>query len=142
LVRVAIADSGIGIWDSFRLNDSPHLLRIRSHLDAVQVALEPKVSSTDHLGFGWGQSVNAGVGLTLLKNLSVLMKGSFVLASQSGICSLAQAFELPDNSKLNGTLCPMSFQRSRLSQFADLLYMAKQQVGLISTDDDFPEMFE
>ena len=41
-----------------------------SDTDAIRKAIESQVSSKTHLKSGWGEPVNAGVGLTLLSGLA------------------------------------------------------------------------
>lgn len=66
LVRISVADSGIGIRQSFQQNRPPFWDDAMTDLDSVRTALQPKVSSRMHLSSGWGGSgVNAGVGLSM-----------------------------------------------------------------------------
>lgn len=66
LARIAIGDCGIGILDSFRAMNSPHLGSKMDDLAAIRKALEPKVSSKTHQIGASTTGVNAGVGLTFI----------------------------------------------------------------------------
>ena len=78
LIRVAIADSGIGIARSFTENGSPFWKEGMSDADGIELALRPKVSSKGHLTTAWGESINAGVGLTLLKEFAERTEGNLL----------------------------------------------------------------
>lgn len=85
LVRIAVADCGIGIRQSFEESAPPFWVPTMSHLDAVRTALQPRVSSKMHLSSGWGgESVNAGVGLSMLKEIARHADGLFTVLSGDG----------------------------------------------------------
>ncbi len=50
-----------------------YLKSCRPDLDAVQLDLKPTISSKANVASGWGQAVNAGVSLTILKELALAM---------------------------------------------------------------------
>jgi hypothetical protein len=145
LVRVAIADDGIGVRASFKDAGSPHFSPNLSHSGAIALATQPKVSSKAHMTTAWGESVNAGVGLTLLKAVSLLTGGSFFMASGTGVCTQQvgekemSVLELPQ--AFSGTICALSFQRAKVQNFADLLYKAKEAVGLLQNNKKFDNLF-
>ncbi len=130
LVRVAIVDNGIGIKESFFVNDSPHQEAISTHLDAIHKALEPETSSKTHLNI-WGESVNAGVGLTLLKAISEKIDGTFTIYTGNAFYSLDDEEILDGDLFFQGTLCSFTFKRADILNFNNLLYEVKQDVGLI-----------
>lgn len=145
LIRVAIADNGIGVLQSFANNGSPHWKRELTDAQAIALALHPKVSSKSHLTSAWGDSINAGVGLTLLKEFCSSTDGHFFMASGSGVCfqragdNLLQQSTLQSNYR--GTVCTLSFTRTKIQNFAELLHKAKQAVGLLPRDKDFGKYF-
>jgi hypothetical protein len=146
LIRVAIADCGIGIGRSFAENGSPRWNKTMGDLDAVKLALQPKVSSKDHLSTPWGGSVNAGVGLTLLEALSRETGGQFFLAS--GTAGLfrkgadVQAMkELTDVGHFGGTVCALSVTRSSIRNFPEVLQRAKLSTGLLQPTDHLRSFF-
>ena len=131
-IRVAIVDDGIGIKESFFANDSPHQEGIKTHLDAIHKALEPKTSSKTHLGV-WGETVNAGVGLTLLKSIAKKINGTFSIFTGNAYYSLNDEEIFENELHFSGTLCSFTFKRSEIHNFNNLLYDIKKDVGLISS---------
>ena len=80
--QIAIADTGIGIMQSFFDSGSPHRKNIANHRDAMRQALLPKTSSKTHIIEPYGSGpVNAGVGLTLLSAVAMISGGEFLLIS-------------------------------------------------------------
>lgn len=145
LIRVAIADTGIGVLRSFKEMGSSHWKPELTDADAIVLALQPKVSSKSHLTTAWGESINAGVGLTLLKEFCSSTSGHFFMASGSGVCfqragsnSLQQS-SLP--SYFQGTVCALSFTRARIRNFAELLHRAKTAAGLLPGGGEFGKLF-
>ena len=133
IARVGIADCGIGVLASFRDSRSPHWYDGMTDRLAIQKALEPKVSSKSHRLGGWaGDPVNAGVGLTLLKDVCKITGGDFVAVSGTGVVSLRHALDLPKSNAFNGMLCELSFPRAQVTNFFTLLERAKREAGLMS----------
>ena len=128
LVRLAIADHGRGIRQSFidaglswaaELDDGTAILR----------ALEPKVSSR-------GRPTNEGVGLTLVSGLVRQTQGWLLVVSGSGVVTIKQGGApavqtLPDSGYFQGTLVVTAFRRDHVNDFAALLHEAKIQAGLL-----------
>jgi hypothetical protein len=145
LIRVAIADSGIGVLQSFEQTASPHWKPGLTDAEAIALALQPKVSSKSHLATAWGDSINAGIGLTLLKEFCTRTGGQFCMASGSGLCSQStgsgamQKAALP--TSFQGTICALAFTRAQIRNFADLLHGAKQSTGLLPSGKDFAKYF-
>jgi len=91
IVRLAISDYGIGIRESFEMNSPPEWKSEWDDLQTIKHSLKTKISSKIHLTSGWGEPVNAGVGLSLLQELARVTNGDFVInqvggVSSSGIC--------------------------------------------------------
>lgn len=145
-VRIGIADCGIGILQSFAASNSPHWHDGMTDFQAICKALEPKVSCKSHLPTPWGYSINAGVGLTLLKSLASTLGGTFCIASYSGYYSVtgavANSISLPPDALFEGTLCAISFQRTKVTNFNTMLYAAKTAVGLFDNNRDISGMFQ
>lgn len=145
LVRVAIADHGIGILRSFAENGSPVWRPEWTDADAITTALQPKVSSKLHLRSPWGDPVNAGVGLTLMRELCTQTGGHFFLASGNGVFlqmagkGQSQPKILP--SHFQGTVCVLAFVRGQISNYPDLMHKAKQSLGLLPSDKKFGSLF-
>ena len=145
LVRVGIADHGIGILRSFAENGSPLWKPEWTDADAIATALQPKASSKSHLTSPWGESVNAGVGLTLLKEICLLTGGNFFLASGKAALSQRASDEAPKQMQLatafQGTVCVLAFVRAKISNFPAILHQAKTTVGLLRQGGDFGNLF-
>lgn len=146
ILRMAIADYGVGISGSFQQNGSTHWKAGMTDWEAIELALQPKVSSRSHLATPWGSPVNAGVGLTLLKEFSQMTDGTFVMISGNGYCKMraGRVMELgpaSDGGHFQGTACALSCVRSRVPAFAELLTGAKRKTGLLPTDDSFNTLF-
>jgi hypothetical protein len=141
-VYLGIADFGIGIKESFLRYGSPHVTAEMSDLEAIQKAIAPKVSSKTHLVTAWGESANAGVGLTLLTALATRVGGQITIISGSGAALLGREVVLPEERAYAGTIFAMSFPRAKVVNFARLFADAKVELGLIKRDGDVPRMFE
>lgn len=145
LVRVAIADHGIGILRSFADNASPVWKPGWTDADAIAAALQPKVSSKLHLRSPWGDPVNAGVGLTLLRELCVQTGGHFFLASGNGALLQLAGNGRPLSKTLpscfQGTICVLAFVRAKISNYPDLMHKAKQSLGLLPNGGKFGNVF-
>jgi hypothetical protein len=133
IIRVCIADTGIGILESFLSNGSDYWYEDMSEIDAIKKALEPEVSSRKHLSL-WAESPNHGVGLTLLYELATKLKGEFILVSQNAYFCLNEERLFSDKVSLGGTLCSFTFRRRDLHNFGDILYECKQNAGLIKNE--------
>jgi hypothetical protein len=145
LIRVAIADYGIGVLRSFSENGSPLWKPELTDAGAIALALQPKVSSKSHLATSWGESINAGVGLTLLREFCLLTGGSFFMASGNGVCFRRAGEESSKQKSLqsgfHGTVCALSFARAAIRNFPELLHKAKESVGLLPPGEEFGKYF-
>jgi len=141
MVRIGIADCGIGVQASFEVSGSPHWQPGMSDLEAIEKAITPRVSSKNHIVGAWNSGpVNAGVGLTLLKELTIQVQGSFLICSGHGIYSLSGTSKM--QGEFNGTLCAMALKRSATRDFVGLLQEAKQRAGLLGSRSAYAEVFE
>lgn len=141
VVRVGIADCGIGIRESFR--GSPHWREGLLDLQAVNLALRAEVSSKAHLQTLWGGAPNAGVGLTLLRELSRRTGGEFLVVSGRGYYSLGRQGNFREGFGFKGTICAMTFPREHVRNFPNLLYDVKVGLGLIQPErGDHSELFQ
>ncbi|MDU9050921.1 MAG: hypothetical protein Q3M30_18890 [Candidatus Electrothrix sp. Rat3] len=131
-VRVAIADTGVGIRNSFEGSEyySPEL----DDMGAIRKALEPNVSCATHL-YAWGSSPNMGVGLTLLWDTVEKLGGQFLIVSGEGFLSSSEGEQLlSKENAFDGTLCSFMFSRENFSNFKDhhsLLMKSKTDLGLV-----------
>ncbi len=143
LVRIAIADSGMGIRQSFEETHPPGWHSSYDDLDALTFALKPRVSSKMHLqasSYGNAQT-NAGVGLSILKELAKLTDGIFTLASGNGFhqenhnqfspfSPLITKHRLPN--PFLGTLCSLELSQKKLLNHQEMLMNAKVSLGLMN----------
>lgn len=149
VVRLAIADCGIGIRGSFKENQTPFWDVAINDLDAVQLALKPKISSKTHVSSGWDMgAVNAGVGLSIVKELARDTGGIFTLASHAGFHqhNHLERHEEPTELTLPvpfpGTLCVLQVSKSELISNQQLLMRAKQRLRLLDKTRPFDNLFE
>ena len=128
LVRMAIADNGRGIRQSFVDAGLPWATDLED-VGAIQKALEPLVSSK-------GTPTNEGVGLTLVTGLARLAKAWLLIASGRGLVSIhpdgrMKSGWLPSGGVYPGTLIGLTFKQAGISDFAELLTTAKVRSGLL-----------
>ncbi len=147
-VRIAVADYGIGIRGSFEESQPDFWNSELDDLDAVQLSLKPKISSKMHVASGWGQAVNAGVGLSILKELTMDTDGIFTLASHTAFHQTNHQARHPFPAEYRlpnafpGTLCTIQVFRNKLVNEQAMLYSAKQRLGLIDQRGTFDNLFE
>lgn len=137
IVRIGIADNGIGVLNSFKNNESPHFQENWTDAHAIQKALEAKVSSKNHITSPFVTPVNAGVGLSILKKLSEKLSGQFCLVSGNAIIENAQLKELPADSYFKGVAISITFKKTGLLDFQEALMETKRELGLISGTGKF-----
>lgn len=129
LVRLAVADNGHGVRQSFVEAGLGWSLTL-SDAAALRKALEPRLSSK-------GEPVNQGVGLTLVTGLAKLTQAWVLMASGSGLLKITPAGvvaedQLPSSVSHRGTLIALTFRRDKLSAFPTLLDAAKHEAGLLA----------
>jgi len=128
MVRVAIADNGRGIRQSFCEAGFPWAAGL-DDAAAIRKALEPLVSSK-------GTPTNEGVGLTLISGLSRLSRAWLLIVSGSGLVRLGPEgrFDsglLPGKGRYEGTLVAVTFKQAEVNDFPLLLTAAKFEAGLL-----------
>ena len=128
MVRIALADNGMGILRSLQLVEFPESDRM-SDTNAIQKALEPRVSSKPG-------DPNEGVGLTLVANLTRLAKGWLMIVSGTGVVGMSRdgktiASTLPNGGYYRGTLVGGIFPQDTTRDFARLINQAKIDAGLL-----------
>lgn len=130
LVRLALADNGMGILGSFRTAGLPWSAGM-SDAEAIQKALESRVSCKPN-------DPNEGVGLTLVSRLAQLTKGWLLIVSGSGVLQISadaivKASSLPNGGAFIGTLITLTLAQDSAKDFSGLLHEAKIQAGLLRT---------
>jgi hypothetical protein len=134
-VRLSIGDTGIGIKES--LIDSPYCKD--SDVAAIEEALKVNVSGRAYKFVS--DSPNAGVGLSLLTEVTRRAKGSFAIISGTGYVDENGSRTL--SCGIKGTLCNFSFPISFLEDKSfnqSVLWDAKKALGLIG-DTEYGGMF-
>jgi len=119
MVRLAIADCGIGIRRSFEVSQSPHWREGMTDREALEIALQPHMSSKLHIRSGWGgEPVNAGVGLSVLNGLAQETRGKLLVISGGAFYTSWEGFgNFSGNLVYNGTLCAFAVLRSEAMHF-------------------------
>lgn len=79
-VRLAVVDDGCGFLESLREHEA---LKDKSHVAAIEAALEPRVSRNRDVGLGL-DSGNQGVGLTVTREIAMTSGGFMTLFSGDG----------------------------------------------------------
>lgn len=133
-VQIAISDIGIGIRQSFIDTGSPYYNQVTTDQAAIELALQPKVSSKMHGQYLVGGAINAGVGLSLLNKLTELVVGDFIVISGNSCYHNGKWITLSYPYK--GTFVCFSFKKKALYNFNTLLEQAKVDSGLDSTNDE------
>lgn len=128
LIRIAIADNGKGIRQSF-VDAGLDWASAASCEDSILRALQPKVSSK-------GSPTNEGVGLTLVSGLVRQTNGWLLVVSGDGFVQLRPGHapepgKLPGNAHFRGTLVVTAFRQEEVLDFARLLHDAKIESGLL-----------
>ncbi len=148
-VRLAIADFGIGIRGSFEEAKPPFWNAVMDDLDTIQLALKPEISSKTHVSRAWGMgAINAGVGLSIVKELARDTEGIFTLASHFGFhqSNHFEQYECPTELRLPipfpGTLCALQVSKLKLINNQLLLRNAKQRLRLLDKTHPFNNLFE
>ena len=131
MIRLCVTDCGIGIRKSFEEGRPDFWDDGMSHLDAVRTALQPEASSKMHLQAGWGYGpVNAGVGLSMLKEIARHADGLFTLISGDGFYQhihlekRSLPFEIQMRASFNGTLCALQLSKQKLGNLQEILQIA------------------
>jgi ABC-type transporter Mla MlaB component len=127
-VRLALADSGMGIRGSFQHAGYPWSETI-DDAGAIAKALESRVSCKCG-------DPNEGVGLTLVSQLAKLSGAWLLIVSGSGVLRISpkggySLSQLPEGGYYQGTLMTMVVPQKAPSDFAKMLNEAKVQAGLL-----------
>jgi anti-sigma regulatory factor (Ser/Thr protein kinase)/anti-anti-sigma regulatory factor len=122
LIRLGIVDSGCGFLAS--LSKHPNLGE-QTHLDAILLALMPRVSCNRDLRWKKDESVNQGVGLTTTARIAQRAGGRLIIASGDAVHNTIGGPNtyLTEGTYWQGVAIAMECQRSRLPKvkFRELL---------------------
>jgi hypothetical protein len=145
LVHIGIADSGIGIRESFRQTSAPHYNDAMSDGQVLEFAMARGRSSKAHLKTAYGESANKGIGLTITRFLVSECYGIFFLASgtawwlRNGIREPVSG-TLAHGAGITGTVLSLSFNRFQVTNYLELRQRAWQGQGL-TLDEASPNLF-
>ncbi|HEY5792442.1 MAG TPA: hypothetical protein VIS74_04035, partial [Chthoniobacterales bacterium] len=135
LARFGVGDSGKGIRESFRVNQSPHYQEEMTDETAILLALKPEVSSVTHLRNVYEGRSNRGLGLSVLRELVKHTHGYLSVISGNGW--YFQDGNLPGKSgtmrngcSYHGTLVSAAFDRGQVANYNDLHNEALRALGL------------
>ena len=115
------------------------------------MALLPRFSSKLHVTSPWGGGgINAGVGLSILKELAADADGIFTLASYCGFHQATHfqnyppfpPVELQLPCSISGTICSLEVSKTKLGNHQLLLLNAKRRLKLLEDTASFDRLFE
>lgn len=115
LLQLAVVDNGCGILETLRDHVAMrHLLR-KTDLEAILVALRPRVSCNRDLGV-FKDSVNQGVGLTTVSRIAEHAQGRLVVVSGSGLHDpLGRSRRLAHGARWRGVAIALECRRDALT---------------------------
>ncbi|MDS4054987.1 ATP-binding protein [Accumulibacter sp.] len=115
-LQLAVVDNGCGMLETLRDHVAMrHLLR-KTDLDAILVALRPRVSCNRELGV-FKDSVNQGVGLTTVSRIAERAQGRLVVASGNGFHDpLGRSRRLVHGARWRGVAVALECRRDALTE--------------------------
>lgn len=140
--RIGIADYGMGIRESFRNAESPHFREGMTHIEALEIAMTPWVSSKNHQKSGpYGESPNRGVGLKMIRHMLEDSYGELFLCSGNAWRHYLrngsmEAGLLPNKRKFSGTCVSILFDRGQIDDFQRMVTKAGEAINLTSDHGD------
>lgn len=123
LLQVAVVDNGCGMLETLRDHAAMRDLARKTDLEAILVALRPRVSCNRDLGV-FKDSVNQGVGLTTTARIAEHAEGRLVVVSGSGFHDpLGRSRRLAYSARWGGVAVAMECKRNALKDvhFRELL---------------------
>lgn len=121
-VEVAIADEGIGIFESIRSNMN-YVSDVKSNEGALEYVLYPGVSEsfTKNKKKELGEWDNSGFGLYVIKRLCEETGGIFCIASQNDYLLIEDSKQEKGKTNFNGTFISISLRVDRLEEVSELI---------------------
>jgi hypothetical protein len=139
--RIGIADTGIGIGESYRRSSSPQYRPGMDDLQILELAMAAWSSSKAHWRGAYGESANKGVGLTMVRFMVAESYGHFFLASgeawwmRDGLAAPRSGI-LPHGCHVQGTIVGASYQRDQVVNYAELRAEAWKSLELTDTREE------
>lgn len=113
-IRLAVLDNGCGFLRS--LEKHPNL-REKSHKAAIQIAFEPRVTCNPDLEIHPNETVNQGIGLTVIREIVVQGRGVMRLVSGDTLLEMAGGREKTCQvTPWQGAVLALEFKRDLLRQ--------------------------
>jgi len=113
-LQLAVVDNGCGILETLREHSALRNLPRKTDLDAILVALRPRVSCNRDLGV-FNDSVNQGIGLTTTARIAEHAGGRLVIVSGAGCHDpLGQSRRLANSVRWQGVAVALESQRDAL----------------------------
>ncbi|MCF6281460.1 MAG: STAS domain-containing protein [Candidatus Polarisedimenticolaceae bacterium] len=116
LIRIGVVDNGCGLLASLRNNSETEL---NNHYDAVRNALIPGVTCNRELGLDGFDSVNQGLGLSVIDRIIQLTGGRALYASgDAAIEKVRDNARHSDIPAWNGTIIGIEVPRDRVNELS------------------------
>ncbi|MEF8730662.1 MAG: ATP-binding protein [Candidatus Accumulibacter meliphilus] len=113
-LQLAVVDNGCGMLETLRDHAAMRKLTRKTDLNAILVALRPRVSCNRDLGV-FKDSVNQGVGLTTVSRIAEHAQGRLVVVSGSGFHDpLAGSRRLARSARWRGVAIALECRRDAL----------------------------
>ena len=134
-IRIAVADCGIGIRESFVSNESPHAHPNCDDQAAIRIALGSQVSSTRRRSSHYNQSANFGLGLSMVRTFARMARGEFCIFSGNARVSEGSDNVLEQACFWPGTVVSVLLPLETLGDYRQRLAEALRVNGLTSGND-------
>jgi hypothetical protein len=112
IIRLGVVDNGCGFLESLKTHVK---LQRKHHLDAILLALQPRVSCNRDLGLR-SDSVNQGVGLTTSCRIAEHAGGRMILASGNAMHSTSGYSGVSSGAYWQGVGVAIEVNRSKLAE--------------------------
>ncbi len=110
-IRLAIVDNGCGYLET--LQSHPKLIS-QSHQGAISTALLPDISCNNDIGL-MGESINQGIGLTVVKDLALNAEGTISMVSgDATLIKNNNSERFASNDEWQGSIIFLQFPREKL----------------------------
>lgn len=112
VIRLGVVDNGCGFLESLKTHKQ---LQRKHHLDAILLALQPRISCNRDLGLR-ADSINQGVGLTTSCRIAERAGGSMILASGNAMHSTSNYSGVGTGAYWQGVGIAIEVKRSKLAE--------------------------
>lgn len=135
--RIGIADSGVGIRESFRLSESPFFRNGMSDAEALEMAMKPWCSSKKHQKGPYGAPANRGIGLKMVWNMLHQAGGELFIASGNAWRHYKgeRVNHGEMGARFQGTVVSVRFERGQIDDYLEIWKEASRAVNLTPEED-------